>query len=74
MNLAQTVFPAPLSPLQKQINYLLLNQFRRKENTKLVEMLDHAEYGIHLQRMNEQWNEWTGVEKSDSLITNVTKN
>ena len=54
MNLAQTVLPAPLSPLQKQTNCLLLHvhTFRRKENTKLVQMLDHSVFGTSLKRMN----------------------
>jgi len=55
MNLAQTVLPAPLSPLQKQtycLTVLLhIHTFRRKENTKLVQMLDHSVFGTSLKRM-----------------------
>lgn len=56
MNLAQTVLPAPLSPLQKQtkIAYfcMFIHSGEKKTLTKLVQMLDHSVFGTSLKRMN----------------------
>ena len=71
MNLAQTVFPAPLSPLQKTNKFLTSTQ----EKGKHLAGVDVRSccIGIGLKkRMNEQWNEWALNQCIERWITERT--